>query len=141
MTRSVGTIQRVFLLALMILSSVAVAEDSDPHWFDGRRKVKLWRLEYSGEYRSHIYAESPHPKARKQVLTGRIIVRFAKEPSNGQLVEFQRIHGITVMNKLPVGNNYYMFMADNIEASLNIANGIAGKDGVVSAYPDWLYLK
>jgi len=51
MTRSVGTIQRVFLLALMILSSVAVAEDSDPHWFDGRRKVKLWRLEYSGEYR------------------------------------------------------------------------------------------
>lgn len=109
-------------------------------WFDGEVSVRLWRQGHSAEHRSPIYAESPSPQARKQVLTGRIIVEFKAPPPDSGLAAFAQRYRLTPARKMNLGTAFYLFQGADAASSLEIANRIYLSGEVSAAYPDWLYL-
>lgn len=83
----------IFLLA----SGTAIGQEQ---WFDGEVSVRLWKQGHSAEHRSPIYTESPSSRARKQVLTGRIVVEFKVPPSDSELSTFAQRYRLAPIKKM-----------------------------------------
>jgi hypothetical protein len=127
-------------LASVILILVHGAAFGQERWFDGEATVRLWKQGHSAEHHSPIYTESPSSQARKQVLTGRIIVEFKVPPSDGGLSTFAQRYRLAPIKKMNLGTAFYLFQSADVASSLEIANRIYLSGEVSAAYPDWLYL-
>ncbi len=132
---------QILILLFALLPLTAISSEQTLFWYDEARKINLWQHGYSAQHQSFIYAESPSPKAVKQVLTGRIIIVFLNQKNDEELQSFMMEHNLTLINKLAVGMSTYLFktMGENND-SLQIANHIYQQQKVKAAYPDWMYL-
>jgi hypothetical protein len=128
-----------WVLSLALISPVASSERWV--WYDEFREIPIWESGYSVEHQSPIYSESPHPHARKQVLTGRIIIVFLQDKSVQAVEDFMRQYHLVFIKKIPVGTRAYLFQAEGkAKDSLQIANAIYRAGFVWASYPDWLSL-
>ncbi|MCF6204655.1 MAG: hypothetical protein L3J59_13470 [Methylococcaceae bacterium] len=109
-------------------------------WYDQDRKITLWKNDYNIKHESYIYTESPSTHARKQVLTGKIIITFPIAKKSEELSDFSIRHNIFFIKKINIGSSTYLFYTESIVDSLQIANSIYREHGVIAAYPDWMYL-
>jgi len=111
------------------------------YWYDDTQKSPLYSVGYSKQYASTIYAPRPKGRAPRMVATGGVIVAFSYAPATDRIEEIAHQYGLTFVKKMAIGKGYYLYHTSKDKA-LKAANAIYEHEkGIVSAYPDWLYLR